>query len=121
MVLFTATMAAAMTSMQDKNNEKLIEEILKRHGVDTSKSAAASSPDQALKNVSDKAGLYAELMQFAEQHSTTPMRVAVRGELKGVDIQGDRATGKTTGDDGKESTITFVKQGGSWYLKMDKP
>jgi len=113
-------MAAGFSVMQDKEGEKELKELLRRHGLESDKPSAMkgdSKPDLA--TVKDPAACFGDLMAFCEKKSksadmNTMMRL--QGDLTDVKIDGDKATGTVALKNGPKTPIAFVRLNGSWYL-----
>ena len=119
-MLVGALFMASFSVMQDKDGQKQVEEIGKRHGCDLSSGPGApkGDPKEILKGVKDPAAFFTDLMTFADSKSKPgdKTHLAVSGQLSDVKIEGDRATGSMTKKDGKKDTMHFARRGGSWYL-----
>ncbi|HLF95322.1 MAG TPA: hypothetical protein VJB14_17780 [Planctomycetota bacterium] len=119
-----ALFMASFSVMQDKDGQKQVEEIGKRHGCDLSSGpgAAKGDPKEMLKSVKDPAGFFNDLMTFSDAKSKPGEKthLAISGQLADVKVQGDTATGSMTTKEGKKDTMNFVRRGGSWYLSPGK-
>lgn len=123
-MLVGAVFMASFSVMQDKDGQKQVEEIGKRHGCDLSSGPGApkGDPKELLKGAKDPAGFFSDLMTFADAKSKPGEKshLAISGQLSDVKIEGDRATGSMTQKDGKKDTMNFTRRGGSWYLSPGK-
>jgi hypothetical protein len=124
-----------------KTKEKLepLEKIYEKHGLtrevlEKMKKDAKPSKDPkemalAMKKlagpIKDKAGFINEVLGLLDKVNPNKEKNPLEdAELKGVKIDGDRATGTSvTKSEGKakEDKLTFLKEGGGWKLEMPEP
>lgn len=117
-------MMAGFSVMQDKEGEKELNEISRRHGFDPENKGAMAkgNPKEVLKSVKDPAGFFHDLMTFSSRKSKKgeEPKMDVTGQLTDVKIQGESATGTLTTKDGKKTPTRFVRRDGSWYISPGK-
>ena len=115
-------MGGTMMSMSKEDAKKELAAIFEKHKFTAPKDGQGDAKG-ALKGVSDKAGLFADLMGFMEKHSpeNAGFRDKITGStLKDVKIEGDNATAKSVSADGKdEQAMKFVRRTGRWYLSPE--
>ena len=113
-------MAAGFSVAQDKEGEKELKEIFRRHGLDPGKQASMKGDSKSdLASVKDPAACFQDLMTFCEKKakgSDANTMMHLQGDLADVKIDGDKATGTLTTKGGQKGPIAFVRLNGSWYL-----
>lgn len=123
-ILMGMIMVAGFSVMQDKDAEKELNEIFRRHGFDPEKKPASGKedPKQMMASIKDPAGLFHEVMTFTEKKSKKGemTKMDIRGDLADLKIDGDKATGNVTMKDGKKTPMHFVRRNGAWYLSSGK-
>ncbi|MBL4849867.1 MAG: DUF4878 domain-containing protein [Planctomycetes bacterium] len=120
-------MAAGFASMgknmkADPAKEKLLNELLDKHGVNRGPDGKAANAKEALKDVKDMPALVSDLFAFADKHGSGKSSNSGMGTLKEIKTSGDRATATVTkkGKDGKETTeaCVFLKEKGRWFFDL---
>jgi len=89
-------MTAGFSVMTDKEAEKELHDLCRRHGIDPEKepSFAKGNPKEFMNSIRDPAGLFHDLMVFTERKSKKEMtQVDPKGDLTDLKINGDHATG----------------------------
>ncbi len=124
-LLAVMVMMAGFSVMQDKEGEKELHEIFRRHGIDPDKqvSMKASDSKAAMASVKDPAACFHDLMTFNAKKSKkgdAMSMMKLEGDLSDVKIEGDKASGTVTLKDGKKTPVSFIHRGGSWYLSDGK-
>ncbi|MGH9363030.1 MAG: hypothetical protein ACRD2T_14040 [Thermoanaerobaculia bacterium] len=123
-----AEAAAAKKKMEEQGAavQKKLEAVLAKHGItdlmaETPDPEPGSDPEKNAEKllagvdqvalISDITALMRE--SFKDEKEGTPTPPIPKGELEGLKITGDTATGKVGGED-----VHFVKIDGRWYVKM---
>lgn len=126
-LILGSMMGAGFATMSNKDAKAELDEITKKHGLPENKAPMGggdmkAAAKEALKDVKDKPGLFADLMAFMEKHMKDQggMKNEMTGDIKDVKIEGETAKGTVTRADGKSSEIRFVRRNGLWYLSMDR-
>ena len=114
--------------MGDDDAKKKMDEVMKKHKLndldekemEKFKDDQKAAMDFVASKVKDKAQFFADVMSVASKAKNAgDNSFAIKGELKDVKTDGDKATGKIVVKDGKEEPISFVKVDGRWLIKMD--
>lgn len=114
--------------MGDDDATKKLEEVMKKHNLDDLdekemekyKGDQKAAMDFVASKVKDKAQFFADVMGIAAKAKNAgDNSFAMKGELKDVKTDGDKATGTVTLKGGKEEPINFVKVDGRWLIKLD--
>lgn len=126
-VLFAFVMVAGFATMGNEAGAKEIEAICQKHGVKKgdgsglgSKEAQKKAAADAFSGVKDKPALFADLMTAVEKYAKEGSVTIVKGTLKDVKTDGDKATATMDKGDGKTDTMKFIRRDGRWYFAADE-
>ena len=119
---------SAFMVMGDEDAAKKLEEVMKKHklnDIDQSEMEKFNNDQKAATNflaskINDKAQFFADVMSITmktKNSEENPFKI--KGDLKEVKTDGDKATGTFELEDGKTEPISFVKENGSWKIKME--
>ena len=120
-------MPKAFGGAADPEKEKALKDVLAKHGVEAVSLAdlprGEGSREEAMKKLADEklkdvdhAAFLTDMMSFLDGIDTggkTGARMKLEGDLKGLEIDGDTATGRVGA-----KRVSFVRIDGRWYLKM---
>lgn len=126
-MLLTMTQLAAITTMDDKDAQKVFRDLCVKHGVPEENAGATAlfaDPEKAMAaakvrfgGVKDKAAFFVEMMEFNDRYmdgrSTPPMSGAT---LKDLTVSGDTAKAVGVDEDGMSLPVGFRKRDGRWFV-----
>ncbi len=118
---------ASMTAFQDQAKQDSLEQLLQKHGIDTSKKKKLTKSPTA--GAKDQSALFADLIDWMEKNTPedkkgqamTPMaeRFATT-EFSNFQIQGDQATADVSiGGMKKQRPAEFRLIDGKWYFHLE--
>jgi hypothetical protein len=130
MLVFSAMMMGAFSTMGDEAKGKEFEALTKKYNFpDMEKAPKVDMNDRAalkqalaesLKDVKDKRGFFVEAFTWVEKNAKpgNEAKMHLNGVLKDLKETGDTATGIAVDPDKTEKPLTFRKVDGRWYMAL---